>query len=258
MNKPSVSKLINGTKRFMSKHSPEILVTIGVGGMITTTILAVKATPKALQLIEAKKKEEHKDKLTPVEVVKTTWKCYVPAVVTGVTSTACIIGASSVHAKRNAALATAYKLSETALSDYREKVVETLGEKKEQAVQEKVSEKYVNHAPVNQNDVIVTEYGSTWCFDPMSGRTFTTSIDRIQKAENELNKRMLHDTFGYVTLNEFYDELGLDRTEVGEILGWNTNAMIDISIDTKLDERRGEPMLVLYYRNRPTYEFERF
>ena len=106
----------------------------GIAGMITTTVLAVRSTPKALKLIEEKKKEEGVDKLTPAETVKTAWKCYIPAMVLGATSVGCLVGASRVSLRRNAALATAYKLSETALTEYREQVVETIGEKKEQGL----------------------------------------------------------------------------------------------------------------------------
>ena len=111
--------------------------------MITNTVVALKATPKALELINEKKQEYDVDKLKALDVVKTTWKCYVPATVTGSLSIACLIGASSVNFRRNAALATAYRLSETALSEYREKVVETIGEKKEQNIRESVAKEQI-------------------------------------------------------------------------------------------------------------------
>ena len=124
---------MNKTNHFLKKHSSTILTVISAGGVVATTVLAVKATPKALQLIEAKKVEVGLQPDTPLptkEVVKATWKCYIPAATTGVLSATCIIGASRVNLRRNAALATAYKISETALSEYKEKVVETIGEKK--------------------------------------------------------------------------------------------------------------------------------
>ena len=153
MNKPNLSNLFKTIKAGTMKHSPEILTGIGIAGMITTTVLAVKATPKALRLIDAKKRDifdnlDPEDisgnstdytevSLTPLEVVKTAWKPYSAAAVTCVASVTCLIGASSVNAKRNAALATAYELSKTALSDYKEKVVETIGEKKEKTIRER-------------------------------------------------------------------------------------------------------------------------
>lgn len=257
MHKLNLANLVSNTRQFANKHSPEILTGIGIAGMITTTVLAVRATPKALELLEKKKNEDWVDELSPLEVVKTAWKPYVPAAVTGIASVACLIGASSVNAKRNAALATAYKLSETALTEYREKVIETIGEKKEKTVRDKVAEERVKKNPVSKSEVIVTNNGTTLCFDPISARYFKSSIDKIKRAENELNKQMLHDISGYVSLNEFYDELGLDHTSVGDDLGWNVDRLIDISFSSQLNDN-GEPSVVLDYLVAPKYDFYKF
>lgn len=257
MGKTNLATMAKDIRKFASKRSPEILTGIGIAGMITTTILAVRATPKALKLIEEQKEEESVDELSPLEVVKIAWKPYIPAMVTCVVSTTCLIGASSVNTKRNAALATAYKLSETALSEYREKVVETIGEKKERIVRDKVAEERVKKNPVSKNEVIVTGNGKTLCFDPISGRYFMCSIETIKRAENELNKQMLHDISGYVSLNEFYDELGLDHTSVGDDLGWNTDQLIDINFSSQLNDN-GEPSVVLDYLVAPKYDYYKF
>lgn len=250
-------KIVTDVRRFASKRSPEILTGIGIAGMITTTVLAVKATPKALELIEEKKKEDWVDKLPLLEVIKVAWKPYIPAFVTCVVSTTCLIGASSVSLRRNAALATAYKLSETAFSEYKEKVVETIGEKKERVVRDKVAEERVKKNPVSKSEVIVTGNGKTLCFDPISGRYFMSSIEAIKRAENELNKQMLHDISGYVSLNEFYDELDLDHTSVGDDLGWNTNQLIDVGFSSQLNDN-GEPSVVLDYLVAPKYDYYKF
>ena len=257
MGKTNLATIVASTRQFVSKRSPEILTGIGIAGMISTAVLAVKATPKAMELIEKKKREEWLDKLSPVEMVKVAWKPYIPAIVTCVTSTACLIGASSVSAKRNAALATAYKLSETALAEYREKVIETIGEKKERTVRDKVAEERVKKNPVSKNEVIITGNGKTLCFDPISGRYFMCSIETIKRAENTLNKQMLHDISGYVSLNEFYDEIGLDHTSVGDDLGWNTDKIIDIDFSSQLNDN-GEPSVVLDYLVAPKYDFYKF
>lgn len=257
MGKTNLATITKDIRKFASKRSPEILTGIGIAGMITTTILAVRATPKALELIEEQKEEESVDELSSFEVVKVAWKPYIPAMVTCIASTACLIGASSVNTKRNAALATAYKLSETALSEYRDKVVETIGEKKERIVRDKVAEERVKKNPVSKNEVIVTGNGKTLCFDPISGRYFMCSIETIKKAENTLNKQMLHDISGYVSLNEFYDELGLDHTSVGDDLGWNTDRLIDINFSSQLNDN-GEPSVVLDYLVAPKYDYYKF
>ena len=255
MNKLNLSRLVKNTERFLIKYSPEILTGIGTAGMIATTVLAVKATPKALKLIEAKKEAEHVDELTPIETVKATWKCYIPAAVTCVASVACIVGASSVHAKRNAVLATAYKLSETALAEYKEAVVETIGEKKEQMVRDAIDKEHVEQRPVTKSDVIITGKGSTLCLDVHSGRYFESDIEQIKKVVNILNRRML--TEMYVSLNEFYGELGLDYTNLGYELGWSIDdGYLDVDFGTQLADD-GRPCVVINYSVAPRYDYSR-
>ena len=263
MSKPNLSNLLKNAKTFASTHSPEILTGIGIAGMITTTILAVKATPRAMLLLEMERElknaESDRDEsveLTPVEVVKATWKCYIPAVVTGTMSVACLIGASSVHVKRTAALATAYKLSETALTEYREKVIETIGENKEKSVREKVHKEQIDSNPVSKNEVIITKKGSTLCYDAISGRYFKSDIDKIRKAENNLNKKMLNDM--YVSLNDFYDELDLDHINIGYDLGWNLDdGLINLDFSSHIADD-GTPCIVVDYRVAPKYGFSKF
>lgn len=256
MNKPNMARFFKRAQKVLSDRSPEILTGLGIAGMITTTVLAVKATPKALELINEAKREIGTDKLTPIDTVKTAWKCYIPATVTGAASIACLIGASSVHLKRNAALATAYKLSETALTEYREKVIDTIGEKKEQLVREKIDKDHIDRNPVSKNEVIVTKRGNTLCYDYMSGRYFMSDIDLIKKAENEINKRMLHDMFGYASLNEFYDEIGLDRVGTGEKLGWNVHNLVDVRISSQIADD-GRPCIVVGFNNAPNHGYDR-
>ena len=260
MNKLSLKQAARNVSATLSKHSPEILVGFGIAGMLTTVVLAVKATPKALELIEQKKEELEVDELTPVEVVKTTWKCYVPAAVTGVASAAFIIGSNSVNAKRKAALATAYKLSETAFSDYRKGVLETYGEKKEKNVRDKVSKNKIDENPVNRSEIIVTGKGQTLFFEPLSSRYFYSDLEKIKRAENKLNKDIITDPFDSgVTVNEFYTEIGLPTTATGDSLGWKVGYLIDIYPSAQMaeegTEHEGEPCIVINYSHPPRYDF---
>ena len=244
-------------KTSITKHSPEILTGIGIAGMITTTVLAVKATPKAIRLIEEAKEEKGED-LTKAETVKTCWKAYIPAAATCVASTACLIGASSVSIRRNAMLATAYKLSETAFSEYKEKVVETIGDEKEKIVREKVSEERIKKNPITKNEIIMTDYGDTQFYETLSGRYFKSDIEQIKKVVNYLNKDMLQDMFGTISLNEFYDELELERIDLGDELGWRVDkGLIEIDFTSKIADN-GKPCIVLDYINAPYYGFNKF
>ena len=244
-------------KTSITKHSPEILTGIGIAGMITTTVLAVKATPKAIRLIEEAKEEKGED-LTKTETVKTCWRAYIPAAATCIASTACLIGASSVSIRRNAMLATAYKLSETAFSEYKEKVVETIGDEKEKIVREKVSEERIKKNPITKNEVIMTDYGDTQFYETLSGRYSKSDIEQIKKVVNYLNKDMLQDMFGTISLNEFYDELELERIDLGDELGWRVDkGLIEIDFTSKIADN-GKPCIVLDYINAPYYGFNKF
>ena len=249
-----VAKILKTVQTFTNEHRSEILTGVGIAGMLTTVGLAIKATPKAMELIEEKKEELDADELTKGETVKAAWKPYIPTAIVGTLSAVCLIGACAEGAKRTAALATACKLSETALSEYKDKVVEAIGEKKEKGVREKVAQERIENTPVNKSEVILTEKGNTLCFDPLSSRYFKSDIDRISKAENELNNKMLHDICGYASMNDFYNELGLPQIDVGDILGWNTDNLIDIEISSHVTEE-GVPCIVVGHANQPKYEF---
>ena len=259
MSKNNMAEMVKGVKMAVSKHSPEILTGLGIAGMVMTTVLAVRATPKALELIKEKKDEleiEQEEKLPAVETVKATWKCYVPAAVTGATSVVCLIGASSVNLRRNAALTAAYNLSTTALAEYKEKVIETVGVKKERDIRDKVSEERIKKNPVNQSAIIVTGKGNTRCFDTITKRRFMSDIEELKKIANELNRRMLNGE-DYISLNEFYYDLGLDSTAMGDELGWNTlYGLMDISFSSQIT-KDGRPAIVLNYRVAPRYDFSK-
>lgn len=252
----NLSSVWRSVRNKFVKHSPEILIGIGITGMITTTVLAVSETPKALKLIEEKKIELDVDKLTVAETVEAAWKCYIPAAVTGVLSTACLIGASSVNLKRNAALATAYTLSETAMREYRDKVVETIGEKKEEAIRDSIAKDKIDEHPVSNTEVIITGKGETLCYDVFNDRYFKSDIDKLKRAANEVSHTMLIE--GYVSLNEFYEAVGLKPVSKGYDLGWNANKsrdLVEIDPSAQLTED-GTPCIVLNFKVAPSYNYD--
>lgn len=264
---------IKKTQKILIKKSPEILTGIGIAGVITTTVLAVKVTPKALQLIdEAEHKKavawnnENPDydngadriKLTKTETVKAAWKPYIPVVVTGVCSVACIIGANSVHLKRNAALATAYQLSTTAFNEYKEKVVETIGEKKEKVVRQNIAKDKVEKNPVSKTEVFVTGNGTSLFYDPLSGRYFESDMNKVEKAVNSLNWSMNNGNEPYISLTQLYDELGLSHTGVSDEIGWKVeDGNIELAVSAQVADD-GRPCLVMDFLKAPEYGYDRY
>ena len=245
---------VQTVKGALIKHSSEILTGVGIAGMVTTTVLAVKATPAAMNRIEAKKKTEKTDKLSVVDTVKATWKCYISAAVTGVLSVGCLISGCSSGKRKNAALATAYGLSETALKEYRDKVVEVVGEKKEHAIRDEVAKEKIANNPVSSREIIMTDNGGTLCYDNVSGRYFYSDIEALRKAENIINRR-LRDEMS-ISLNEFYDEIGLGHIGVGDDLGWNMDKeYLELLFSTQLAEDGRTPCLVMSYDVVPEYNY---
>ena len=257
MNKSGLKRTIKSAERVLTKYSPGILTGIGIAGMIGATFMAVKATPKALYLIETKKEESEVEELTPVETIKICWKYYIPATLTTVLSAACLIGASTVSAKRNAALATAYSISEAALREYQEKVVEVIGEKKEKAVRDAVAKDQIERDPVTKSEVVIIDSNSnTLCYEPLSGRYFKSTIDKIKKAEIKLDRQMIQEM--YVSLNDFYWEIGLDGTDLGDQMGWNlSKGYMDLSFSSQLADD-GTPCAVIVYGIPPVYDYQRY
>ena len=252
-----IKKLRNEVISKVSEKSPEILIGIGLAGMLTSTVLAVKATPKALDILE-----EHKDEdLTKFDKVKLTWKCYIPAAVSYCTSTACIIASSNVSLRRNAVLAGAYKVSEAALLEYRNKVVEVLGEEKEKEIRTAIAEDRIDkdmHAGSYEylNHVVMMGNNDDLCYDVLSGRYFNSNIDKIKKAMNDMNYRLLNDNI--LSLNEFYNEIGLQSTDIGYEKGWNiSDGMIDISFSSIISDN-DQPCIVMHFENEPKYKFDRY
>lgn len=243
------------TRIFITKHSPEILTGIGITGMITSTVLAVKATPKALKLIENKKKEINTDNLNTIDTIKAAWKPYISTVLVGLASATCIIGASATNYKRNAALASAYALSERTLLRYRDKVIDTIGERKEHQIKEKVAQDELNNNKINNSQIIITGQGDTLCMDSYSGRYFKSNMEFIKRIVNELNRRLVYEN--YISLNEFYGELGLDNVKNGELVGWNLDSgLIDPTFSTCLTDD-GQPCLVLDFTIDPKYDYDK-
>lgn len=255
LNKGDFSKAIKRFQKGLVKHSPEILMGIGIIGSVTSTILAVNATPKALELIKKKKEELQVDKLTAGDTIKVTWKCYIPAAVTSISSIACIIGANSVHVRRNVMLATAYKLSEKAFIEYKDKVVETIGEKQEKVIKEKIAQDHIDNNPVSKSEVIITEKGNTLCYEELSGRYFRSDIGKIKASINDLNRRMLSEM--YISLNDLYSELGLECTQLGRLLGWNIDKGYIKPIFSAHLADDGTACVSLDFEEAPQYDFDK-
>lgn len=248
----------------MSKHGSHILFGIGVAGAVSTVVMAVKATPKALTILDKEldvrgetcQIEKVSNHFKPMEKIKLTWKCYIPTVISGGLSIACLVCSHTMDTKRNAALATACALTESMLKEYQSKVIEVVGEKQERVVRDAIAKDQVERTPIDNREIILTKKGDMLCFDSISGRYFKSDYEQIRQSMNNLNSRLNHEM--YISLNELYDELGLSNIAIGYELGWNiSTGLIDFYYSSQLAQD-GTPCLVIGYSNPPKYGYDKF
>lgn len=254
-----IDTFIKSAEMIFIRRSPEILTGVGIAGMITATICAVKVTPKAIKLLEEKKEAvaENADcNISAKEIVEVTWKCYAPSAVMILGSIICIVGASSINVRRNAALMAAYKTTESILTEYTAKVLETVGEEKEKEIRDDIKKDWMKNDPVSHKEIIITNNGESLFYDSYSGRYFYSTLDKVKSSINELNARLMRE--GYISLNDFYEELSLDRTKTGGLMGWKmANGLINVSYDTFIADN-GKPCIIVDYDVLPNYGYNMY
>ena len=255
--------LINATKGFQKtlvKRQPELLVVLGIAGMVSAIVMSATAAVNASEEIKveraARKKENGTDEWTKKDTIKIGIRHFAPTIVTATMSAACIIGSNRISARRNAALAAAYTLTENAFKDYKEKVIETIGAKKDKEIRDAVVSDQAHKASFKGSEVIITGHGETMCLDEISGQPFKSSIARIQKVENILNRKLRNEN--YVSLNDLYYELGIRQTPTGNELGWNVTRGDYIELEfgsTLVDD---QPVVTMLYASKPKPNYEWF
>lgn len=244
--------------KFTNRNSPQILTGLGVLGVIETGFLAYKAGEKGRVIMDKKRKDlrdvqpgdREAKRAVMGEIVKEMTPVLAPPVLMGIATGACIIGSNKVSTRRIAAISAAYSLTETALKEYKQKTVELIGERKAQNIREAIAKDKIQKNPPSEasSPIIITGNGDVKCFDSYSGRYFYSNAQKIGNAicklSNEARNAM------YVSLNEFWDEIGLPRTNMGEDLGWNCDDCIDGQLPiatTAILTPEGEPCLCIDY-----------
>lgn len=204
--------LINSSKLFLRRNSPTILTFLGAAGVVATSIAAVKATPKAMTLLE-KTKEEKGEELTKLEMVKVAGPAYIPAIAIGASTIACIFGANALNKKTQASIMSAYALLDTSYKQYKSKVKELYGENSDRNVKKEIAKD-----KFKDNDIHINNEKILF-FDFYSLRYFESTERLVLKAENRVNE--LLKLYGRASLNDFYESLGMPTAYTGYELWWN-------------------------------------
>ena len=209
MNKEQVLRKV---QMFAKRNSSTILTWAGVVGVGATAIAVSKAAPKAVQLLDAAKEEKGED-LTKLEAVKVAGPVYIPSIVMGTATVACILGANILNKRHQAALTSAYALLDSSYKDYKKKVEELYGKEVDTHIKKEVAKDKFNEIDIELDD------GKELFFDEFSQRYFEATPMQVKEAEYRINRDLrMRD---YVYANEFYEHLGIEPIDGGYELGWS-------------------------------------
>ena len=245
----------NGVKGQVQKHSPEILMGVGVVGVVTSTVMACKATMKLNDILEESKETRDKikevennpkyeDKYSPEDAKKDlainyvqtgmkVAKLYAPAVLLGGASLGCLLASNDILRKRNAALSAAYMTVDKSFKEYRNRVTERFGEEVEKEIRYGIKAEQIETTVVDEdgNETTVTDTVKT--MDPNSYSDYARFFDAASpywqndpeynlmflKAQQQYANDLLR-AKGRLFLNDVYDMLGIEKTKAGQVVGW--------------------------------------
>lgn len=245
--------------KFIDDNSPAILTGFGILGSITGCVLAGKAAVKAHYILKDKHAEEaekgiqmkkHEQIFSDVTAVASTMA---PVVIVEAASVACIFGSYKINTKRLAALAAITVAKDKDFKEYRDKVKELLGDKKDEEIQREVIKDKIEN--MDDDDIIETttndilnafENGDIERFyDPKSGRIFVSTRNKIREAVSDFNEGFDQGEM-WKSLNEFYGIIGLDYTDPGEKYQFTGDRRLEMRFGDAI-ESKGKACIPLMY-----------
>lgn len=251
------SKALTTISKITDEKSPVILTGLAVAGLIVSVGLMYKSAPKIKKRIEdcktdLKKSPEGKKQEIITNCVKDVAIEAVPTILTVGATTACIIGSNRASAKKIATLSAAYNLTKVAADKWQEEATKLLKEEginkvKEAVTGEKIKEN-VENVDIDESTAEYTGNGTVLCKDEYSGRLFYSSPEAIEQAINELSYRIMSEM--YVSVNDFYEILGISQTRMGDDFGWNIDdtdkGRLPITLSSALTKNKRPVLFVSY------------
>lgn len=237
----------------LGDNSPHILTGLAVAGVVSTAVLTARAAHEGALIIN---KEETRGQFLERKSFKErfllTWDLYIPPVLVGGVTIACVICANSISTKRNTALMAAYSLSEYSFKEFREKAAEVVGKNKVDKIHDEVQQDRVT--ATEGSEVVILSTGNVLCFDALTGRYFESNVEALRKAQNDINLQCINSM--YASQNDFYRKIGLPPVEIGEELGWTTDNEMEIQFTSVLTPDN-KPCLALNYYSQPIRNFHK-
>lgn len=242
----TLAHVFNRSVKIVKSNSPEILTGLGIAGVISTSYLSVRAGMQAAQMIDVDE-QANNGRLTDTKErllaqFKLTWKSYIPPATAGIVTIACIVGSHKASGSRTAAAVTAYTVAERAMSEYKEKVIEQLGENKERKIHEEIIQEKVSSD--TGKDIVYLGKGDVLCCEMYTRRYFKSDMETLKKAQNAINYKIVNEH--YVTLSELYDILDLDHTTDSDLMGWDSDKLLEFNFTSVLAHNE-EPCLAFEY-----------
>lgn len=257
---------VNSCKLSVTKHSPEILVFTGIAGVVTSAVMACKATRKLDPVLEAHKqnaeavhkkyaadKDENAEKRELTRVYLKTGvgfvKLYGPSVTLGALSITGILASNNILRKRNLALAAAYTAIDTSFKQYRGRVVERFGEQVDKELRigghkEKIEvietdengkEKKAKKEVTVVDNPMPSDYARYFCYPEAKAAEPNADYNEFfLRAQQELANHMLRAN-GFLFLNDVYDMLGIEKSVAGQAVGWVYDKNADDHGDNYVD-----------------------
>jgi hypothetical protein len=222
-----LSVLVKRVGHSLQANSPAILTALGVSGTITTAYLAAQAG-----MDHQRKRFAMAPERTAREEAELVWKIYIPPAMSAAVTIGCIIGATKVSSRRTAAITAAYSIGEKAFTEYKEKVIEKMGENKEQAVRDEIAQDRIKENP--PSTVFIASGSNVLCCELYTGRYFESDMETLRKAQNVINDKLNRDM--YASLSDFYYIIGIPQTSYSSDIGWTTGKLMEMQFSTVMSE----------------------
>lgn len=236
----------------IKKNSSTILTIIGSVGVGITAIMSARDTVKAIRSINYERGFHYDRELETKEIIKIAAPCYIPTVITGLSTILCVCGANKLNKDVQKSLAGAYMLLDRSYKEYRGSVKEVYGKDGDLSVVKNIADKKVDEIDSIEKDDDIF-------FDFTSLQFFTSKLSKLREAEKAANEIMR--THGYVSLGTMYYLMGKDSTEYDESVGWSIGAgklydydHIELDVEETIG-KDGQKYYVVDFMDTPTEDF---